>query len=129
IELDLECLSDCGYTGGVSCWSDDDIIEYQPDSFSESTSSDCESLCELEGDDLECNLRQLAAEANSEALGLTVPVNTLFKIISRPKTNAIWKKVEKNRSLGYNGLSGRTQRRRDKLARDQAEQQKKMKTS
>ncbi|KAG1852220.1 hypothetical protein F4604DRAFT_1933793 [Suillus subluteus] len=130
IEPDLECLSDCGYTGGVSCWSDDDIIEYQPDAFSESNPSDCESLCELEGDDLEYNLRQLTAKTNSKALELTADeADTLFKIISRPTTNVIWRKAEQNRSLGYNGLSDRSRRRRDKLARDQAEHRKKMKTS
>ncbi|KAG1889605.1 uncharacterized protein F5891DRAFT_1198585 [Suillus fuscotomentosus] len=129
IELDFECLSDCVYTGGVSCWSDDDIIEYQPDTFSESTLSDCESLCELEGDDLEYNLRQLTANTNSKALELTADeADTLFKIISKPTTNVIWRKVEQNRLLGYNGLSDHSWRRRDKLARDQAEHRKKMKT-
>lgn len=84
--------------GGVNCWSDDDIIEYQPDAFSESTPSDCESLCELKGDDLEYNLRQLTAKTNSKALELTADeADTLFKIISRPATNVIWRKVEQNR--------------------------------
>ncbi|KAG1896770.1 uncharacterized protein F5891DRAFT_1192665 [Suillus fuscotomentosus] len=130
IELGLECLSDCGYMGGVSCWSDDDIIEYQPDTFSKSTLSDCESLCELEGDDLEYNLRQLTANTNSKALELTADeADTLFKIILRPTTNVIWRKAEHNRLLGYNGLSDHSRCWRDKLAQDQAEHRKKMKTS
>jgi hypothetical protein len=55
IELDFDCLSDdCSYTGGVNFHLLDD--EYEPDSPSEHAWSDNESLCELEGDDLEENL-------------------------------------------------------------------------
>ncbi|KAG2106534.1 uncharacterized protein F5147DRAFT_578876 [Suillus discolor] len=117
----LKCLSDCGCTGGVNYWSDNDIDDYKPDTSSEGALSDCESLCELKGDDLEHNLKRLQAEADLEAPRWTAPIDTLFKIILRPKTNVVWKKAEQNRSLGYNGLSSCTQCQRDKLARDQAE--------
>jgi hypothetical protein len=42
IELDLDCLSDCGYTGGINVYQSDD--EYEPDSPSGSERSDNESL-------------------------------------------------------------------------------------
>jgi hypothetical protein len=112
--LDLDCLSDCGYTGGINFHQSDD--EYEPDSPSGSEWSDDESLWELEGGDLEENLKELRAEA-------------LLDKLSQPKSSVVWKKAEQNRSLGYNGLSGRTQRRRDKMARDRAERKKEMKTS
>ncbi|KAG1790001.1 uncharacterized protein HD556DRAFT_1192939, partial [Suillus plorans] len=54
--------------------------------------SDDESLCELEGNDLEENLKGLRAE-------------TFFDKLSWPKNSMVWMKAEQSRSLGYNGLS------------------------
>lgn len=116
IELDSEY--ECGYTGGVSCYWSDTGDEYETDSNADSERSECDSLCELEGSELEENLREL----REEVIALGTSVDSLFDKISKPKTGAVWKKAERNRSLGYNGLSGRTQRRRDKAARDQADQ-------
>ncbi|KAG2108725.1 uncharacterized protein F5147DRAFT_745701 [Suillus discolor] len=76
-------------------------------------------LCELEGSELEENLRELQVEV----IALDTPVDTLFDGISKLKTGAVWKKAEQIRSLGYNRLFGCTQQQRDKAA-----QQKKMKT-
>jgi len=116
IDLDLDCLSDCGYTGGINFNQSDD--KYEPDSPSGLGSewSDDESFLELEGGDLEEDLKGLRAE-------------TLLDKLSQPKTSVVWKKAEQNRSLGYNGLSSRTQRRRDKMARDRAEHKKEMEAS
>jgi hypothetical protein len=99
IELDLDCLSNCSYTGGINFYQSDD--EYEPDSPSGGERSNNESLCELEGDNLEENLKGLRAE-------------TVFDKLLGPKTSAGWKKAEQTRSLGYNGLSSRTQRRKER---------------
>ncbi|KAG2038703.1 hypothetical protein BDR03DRAFT_1009681 [Suillus americanus] len=122
--IELDSKYECGYTGGVSCYWSDTGDKYETDSNADSKRSECDSLCKLEGSKLEENLREL----REEVIALGTPVDSLFNKISKPKTGAVWKKAERNRSLGYNGLSGRTQRQRDKAARDQAEQQKKMKT-
>jgi hypothetical protein len=74
IDLDLDCLSDCGYTGCIDFHQSDD--EYEPDSPSGSEWSDDESLWELEGGDLEENLKGLRTE-------------TLLDKLSQPKTS-VW---------------------------------------
>ena len=64
LDLDLDCLSDCGYIKGISFHLSDD--EYEPGSPSGSKWSNNESLCELGGDDLEENLKDF-----EQRLGLT----------------------------------------------------------
>ncbi|KAG1895730.1 uncharacterized protein F5891DRAFT_984034 [Suillus fuscotomentosus] len=68
IELDSEY--ECGYTGGVSCYWSDTGDEYETDSNADSERSECDSLCELEGSELEENLRELREEVI--ALGTSV---------------------------------------------------------
>jgi hypothetical protein len=84
VELDLDCLSDCGYTEGINFYQSDD--EYEPDSPSGSERFDNESLCELEGVNLEENLKGLQVE-------------TVFDKLLGTKTSAGWKKAEQNWSL------------------------------
>ena len=114
IELDFDDGLDCGYTGGVN---------YVPSDMDEDTnkslihpdkqSTDCESIQELEGDELEANLARLQ---DSEKGSLQAP--TLLDKISEPKKPLDWKRAEKKRGLGYNGHSKRTQCRRDKEGQD-----------
>ncbi|KAG1903006.1 uncharacterized protein F5891DRAFT_1185654 [Suillus fuscotomentosus] len=72
IDLDFDNLSDCGYTGGIDFHQLND--EHESDSPSGNEWSDDESLCELEGNDLEENLKGLQAE-------------TFFDKLSWPKTS------------------------------------------
>ena len=102
--------SDLEYTGGVN---------YSPDTgwecgaVSVCLDSDDESLCELEGNELDSNLAVLrlieAEKKKSEWSG-----------VFRAKGDMGWKAAEKNRALGYNGLSDRTCRWREKEAHDRA---------
>jgi hypothetical protein len=95
--------SDCGYERGVNCDSTDD--EYDPtDDLDDGWSSD-ESLAELEGDELEANLRALHEEAKS----WNAP--TAFKVMMASKDANDWKKAEANCTLGYTKNSTRTQER------------------
>lgn len=119
--IELDSKYKCGDTGGVSCYWSDTGDEYETDLNTDNERLECDSLCKLEGSELEENLR----EFREEVIALGTPVDSLFDKISKPKTDAVWKKAEWNRSLGYNKLSGHTQQQRDKAALDQAEQQKK----
>jgi len=49
-----------------------------------------------------------------------------FEVLMVHRTQEDWKKAESNRSLGYNGNSGRNQRRRDKKARDKEDRDAKL---
>jgi len=117
IFVDSGSESDCGYTGGVNCyWEDSDYEPDCPGTDSSQGQSDCdtESLSEFEGDDLEINLEELRAELDL----LEAP--SKYAQITGWKSVKEWKKVEKNRALGYTGTSQRTQQRKAKEARERA---------
>jgi hypothetical protein len=108
IEVDSDSEYDCGYEGGVNCqWSD---TEYDGTD-SEWSDSDGDSLAELDGDELEANLRELREEV--EAPGAP----SKYAQISTKKSALEWKKAEGNRAMGYTGNSKRTQQRKAKEAR------------
>jgi len=85
IVLDLD--SDCEYTGGVDV-SDVSDSDYE----SSEKGSDSDSLSELEGDELEENLKRLQAEVEAEIAELA-DRNT-FECISKAGSTQ-WKKAEK----------------------------------
>ena len=101
--------SECGYSRGVNM----DLSDSDEDS-SDWVDSEAESLSELEGDELELNLEELRKE--TEAL---VGPEVNWKIMEK-KTLKEWVNAEKNRALGYTGLSSRTRQRHEKDARDRA---------
>jgi hypothetical protein len=106
---DSESESDCGYTGGVNMDMSDSDEEG-----SDWVDSDAESLSEFSGSELDVNLEELQQEAED----LRKPMVN-WKIMER-KSPKEWAKAEKNRGLGYTGLSDRTRQRREKEARDRA---------
>ena len=113
IPIIVDSDSDCGYNGGVNYYgSDNDSDEYLDES---SGISDAESLEELEGVALEENLADLRVELEELAAA------TQYEQIMGPKSAKQWKRVEKNRSLGYTGTSQRTQQRKAKEAREREE--------
>jgi len=112
--------SDCKYARGVNHDPDSDcLIE------SDSDDTDTESLCELEGKELEENLKALRKAGENAEWSNTTGWSTLFET----KTREDWKKGEKNRTLGYNGHSVQTHQQREKEARDRAAVRDKMKSS
>ena len=110
--------SECGYSGGVNM----DLSDSNEDS-SDWVDSEAESLSELEGDELEMNLEELRKE--TEAL---VGPEVNWNIMER-RTSKEWEMAEKNRALGYTGLSSRTRQRREKDGRDRAAFRKAAETS
>lgn len=103
-----EDLDECGYNGGVNVECES---IYEP-SDNESEYSDTESLAELDGNELEDNLVALRHELQE----LAVP--TPYEEILRKRSAKEWATAESgNRGMGYNGLSGRTERRRAQQAR------------
>lgn len=116
-DMGSDCEQDvaCGYTGGVNyTWSD-----------TESESSDTEGegwadeeLTDLEEDDLPPVQPQLEQP-------LHTPSQTMFGQLSAQQ----WADAEANRALGYNGLSRRTQQRKDQKARKEHEEREKAKAS
>jgi len=116
-DADTESDWDCGYDGGVGhnmseneteAWTDDD------------DASDAESLCELEGEELEANFRVLMAALDK---------GTPFEMFHAKKTAQEWKKAERNRNLGYNGLSLRRRQEIAKKAKEDAATREAAKTS
>ena len=111
IEVGSDSEYDCDYEGGVNCqWSD---TEYDGTD-SEWSDSDGDSLAELDGDELEANLRELREEV--EALGAP----SKYAQIATKKSALEWKKAEGNRALGYTGNSKCTQQRKAKEAWERA---------
>ena len=109
---------DCGYDGGVNYdWSDSDS-EYE-----DYTDTDSESLEEMDGDELDDNLREWRAELDD----LVAP--TKYDQIMEQKLTMDWRKAEQNRNFGYSGNSKRTQERRAKEARDREVSRAKARTS
>ena len=113
IPIIVDSDSDCGYNGGVNYYgSDSDSDEYLDEN---SGISDAESLEELEGVALEENLADLKVELKELAAA------TQYEQIMEPKSAKQWKRVEKNRSLGFTGTSQHTQQRKAKEAREREE--------
>jgi hypothetical protein len=120
IETDSESERGCGYMGGVNHQFSD--TGYDSGAESEwlgargSGSDDSEdSVVELEGDELEENLRELR---KIEAHAIALEAFPKYGQIVMKKSASEWKKAEKNRALGYTGNSQRTQQRRAKEVRD-----------
>ena len=114
LELELESESDCNYIGGVAysaASSDNDSDTGSESEWSDDDSSDMKSMDELEGDKLEENLKYLREKAVAES-----PKTSLYEKIAAPKEPKHWRMAERNRSLGYSGLSKRSQQRHLKKA-------------
>ena len=75
----------------------------------ELSEADTESLCELDGDELEGNLRELREKEEK---------GSWDGVFNARKTSEEWRKVERNWNLGYNGLSRQSQRHQAKAAWD-----------
>jgi len=117
--LDSDAVSDwdCGYDGGVSY----DTSENETEAWTEDDeASEAESLCELEGDELEANFRVLMVALDE---------GTEFETLMAKKTAREWNKVESNRNLGYNGLSLRRKQEIAKKAKEGAATREAAKTS
>jgi hypothetical protein len=50
-----------------------------------------------------------------------------YDIILKPKTKKVWEVAEKNRGLGYNGLSERSRQRHERKTRDETQLGKELK--
>ena len=119
-QLDLNLQSESAlpsnsseYTGGVNYHSDTNWPHGAVSVCSDSDLNSDESLCELEGNELDSNL---AALQLIEAERIKSEWFRVFK----PKEAMEWKAAEKNRALGYNGHSDQTCRWREKEAHDRA---------
>jgi hypothetical protein len=95
---------ECGYNGGV----DHNMSENGTEAWTDNT-SDAESLCELEGKEL---------EANFQMLMIALDDGSVFDALMAKKTAQEWKKAESNWNLGYNGLS---LQRKQELAKKEKE--------
>ncbi|KJA16237.1 hypothetical protein HYPSUDRAFT_193377 [Hypholoma sublateritium FD-334 SS-4] len=114
------------WTGGVNHCPDSDSdgsdFSWWEDTSSESN-SDSDEPGSTSGEDSDSEEDEeawrgrLQREIEHE-LELLGPKPSAFELLMENRTKAQWKKAESNRSLGYNGKSGRTQRRKDKMARD-----------
>ncbi|KAH7919570.1 hypothetical protein BV22DRAFT_1108019 [Leucogyrophana mollusca] len=101
IELNLDDYTDCEYTGGVNFqlpYSED-----ESDSPSDGEMSESESLCELEGEELENNLQKLRIVPDGWSEFSQPGASAFDMMVKAPKTAAEWKRAEENRALGYNG--------------------------
>lgn len=115
---------DDGYTGGVNHNPDNDHSDGCMELLD--SDGDAESLCELDGDDLEKNLAALRlSEGGLTESTCTNNWSQIFGKISKEQ----WEKAESNRALGYNGQSKRSKRRKEKEARERADVNEKMKSS
>jgi hypothetical protein len=122
-ETDSDAEGDCGYIGGVNC--DVSEGEYDPKSDNNWVDSDGD-LMELEGDELEENLRGLREK---EEMVNSAATPSSYDLITEKRSAKEWKEAEKNRSLGYTGTSARTRQRKSKAAREQAAVRKNAKSS
>jgi hypothetical protein len=82
--------------------------------------SDAESLCELEGEELEANLQMLMAALDE---------GNVFEVLTAKKTTREWKKAESNRGFGYNGQSLCRRQEIAKKAKEDAATREAAKTS
>ena len=115
--------SECEYTGGVNVSdnSDDEYYKGSGDEVNSESDSDY-SLAELDK-----NLQALQDEAKAELAQLEVP--TAFERILKSVPDAVWKKAERDRKWGYNGLSKRTRERQAQHARAAAKTRETAKNS
>ncbi|KAG1729064.1 uncharacterized protein EDB91DRAFT_1085847 [Suillus paluster] len=92
IAVESESESECGYDSGVNCiWSEPDSYTaggHKP-SDNERMSDVDESLEELEGTDLEENMKALRDDVKSS-------MKSGYAKVAAPKTVEIWQKAEKN---------------------------------
>lgn len=115
--------SDCGYTGGVGNqlpldWDDDGSDEDDSDWDGDLSDGELSEFGEEEMEEMKKELWKLLSEESV----------TPYEEVSMPKGKGVWKKAEKNRDWGYNGLSVRTRERREQEARAVAKARKNAKT-
>ena len=91
---DLE--SECNYRGGVNVDCSESDEDY---ALSDGEWSEAESVEELEGNELEANLKELQAEVK----WLEAPLKYIQ--ITAPKSKKDWTKAEGNQALGNAGNS------------------------
>ncbi|KAJ3876554.1 hypothetical protein F5051DRAFT_411145 [Lentinula edodes] len=108
IDDDNEDLSECGYEGGVNFMFESDS-EFDGDVEEDDEGSEWDSDEELQEYDA-----KIMEEIREEVADL-LKETPYEKVLLHQKD---WKKVEKNRSLGYNGHSIRSKQREDKKRRD-----------
>jgi hypothetical protein len=111
--------SECGYMGGVN-------VDINTDSESDGEVqlvmlAGCESLSEFDESDV--------GEMRENAVVGVDEEQDLCSVLEMGLDKKGWKKVEANRSLGYNGLSSRTKRRKNAKARQAHDEREKAKTS
>lgn len=116
LDLDANSDWDCGYDGGVN----HDMSEDETEAWTDEDASDAESLCELEGEELEANLRMLMTALDE---------GNVFEALMAKKTAREWEEAESNRGLGYNGHSLRRKQEIAKKALEDAATRKAAKTS
>ena len=122
IEIDISSESECGYDGGVEMGISTDDDE-EAGSVSD---AGCESVVEFDEDDVrEMKEKGLRVIACAE----TQPVKSLYSELKVGLEKKEWKKIEANRSLGYNGQSERSQQRRAAAARKQEEERARARNS
>ncbi|KAF8168736.1 hypothetical protein BJ912DRAFT_913240 [Pholiota molesta] len=115
ISSDSEEDEQTRWIGGVNhdlTETESDLTWFEPSSEGDDESE--EEFSEVEGDAVAASLRA-SLEHEIELLSIPTPYE---EISAGNITNAMWKKAESNRSLGYNGRSDRTKRRETKKARD-----------
>ncbi|KAG1803044.1 hypothetical protein EV424DRAFT_1582458 [Suillus variegatus] len=111
VESESESESECEYEGGVNhILSEPDLHAAEPCDNERMSDTD-ESLEELEGTDLEENLKALRVDVGSGG----------YAKVAAPKTVKTWQKAEKNQALGYTGTSKRTQQCHAKQAHESAQ--------
>lgn len=113
---------ECSWQGGVNHIPTDSEWEVaESNSTSDSGSDEGSELEELEGAEL-LNSLQREMEMVDSLVPAAGRTPTAYELLDPRKLTAKdWKKAESNRHLGYNGLSGRTQRRKEQQAREKAE--------
>ena len=100
-------LEECDWDGSVNV--------NVPEGWMTVTDYEDDLLSELEGNDLIESLRSQMCKGAGSCEGLTG-----YQEIQKKISTQQWKKAERNRGLGYNGLSNRTQRRIGQQAREKA---------
>ena len=117
---------DCGYTGGVNYTSYSDEEDNVDNVWFDDSDTESEQIDEMEGEELDRSLQALKAAIELyEGQGKE---KTILDQLGKDMSSNDWTKVESNRALGYLGNSGRSKRRKDKNARDQAQDREAAKT-
>jgi hypothetical protein len=126
LDVEPDSCSECEYMGGVDV--DDSDTDREDGQLEWETESTADTLSEFSGDELEENLRMLKGQSTVEAEVPMQPTGA-FNEIMVGVSSTVWKKAERNRQLGYNGLSQRTQQRRAQQARAAANERENAKKS